>query len=320
MKRSITDATASSTTTTTTSTDMLAAFDTRPDLAIEFMLHTMCTNIDNSILTANLKAVRMCLVQLRLRLHCRQILVRAATEDNVGTLLRNLINVHHMELARGAFVWLRCRGLVAKAMQPPPSASEVAEANASKRNLLFKDPAAVDVLRAGEFNESNSIVDSTGKDVLTRTQVGTRWVYRFAGDSTEYLYDLDDLYLFAHDKGMNTNCGPDSWVGDYFLDSYATPILFRCRGVATSDVKYFRIVTAAKMAALVAHDEVTYAKLVDADEQQVYDDITDESEQEDEDDDEEEEVQHTHSPTTAKPRVKQHKKAEARARSPTFDV
>jgi hypothetical protein len=221
-----------------------------------------------------------------------------ASKENPSILLKNLISVHHMELARGAMAWLRARNLLPKPAQLPPSRRDIERLQGSKRKLVFEDPALVEALKAGEFNEDDEIVDSRGQAVMQRVKCGSRYVYSFCRDNTLHLYDLDNLYNYGHSEASS---GPDSWCGDYFLDSFETPILFRCRGVAASEVQYFRIVTPAQMTALVANDEVEYQRLRELNEQTVYDACADSDE--DRADEEEEEVDETEvdEPVAAQP-------------------
>jgi len=195
-----------------------------------------------------------------------QIVARAdADGENLGTLLRNLIIKQHIELSRGAFVFLRARGLLARNLQPPPTARELAAAR--------KREANASAAKAGEFNADDEFIDLTGRRLVCRSKIGRRYFYEHTPVGLPYHYIASNAY-------RKPNSCPDKWCGDYFLDSYEEPILFRCRSFADPlVVEYQRVVTTEKLKAIIDSDDAEYFRLVEEDEQRVHDDA-EESEEE----------------------------------------
>lgn len=189
-----------------------------------------------------------------------QILAQAATE-NLGTLLRNVIITKHLELSRGVFVYLRARGLLAQNMQLAPSAREIT----AKR----KREAHAKAVKASEFNAEGEFIDSLDRRLVIRTKRGSRYFYEHTPVRLPYHYISGDAY-------RKPDSGPDKWCGDYFLDSYEAPVLFRSRSFSEpSLVEYHRVVSADKLVAIAECNDAEYARLVEDDEQRVYDDAYD---------------------------------------------
>jgi hypothetical protein len=191
-----------------------------------------------------------------------QILEEAkAGTANLGTLLRNVIIKDHLELSRGVFVYLRARRLLAANLQPEPSAREIS----AKR----KREAHAKAVKASEFNSDGEFIDSLDRRLVIRTKRGSRYFYEHTPVRLPYHYILGDAY-------RKPDSGPDKWCGDYFLDSYEEPILFRSRSFSEpSLIEYHRVVSADKLVAVAERNDAEYARLVEDDEQRVHDDAED---------------------------------------------
>lgn len=235
--------------------DLFAPFEARPDIAAHFIDHILRTNKENVTMTANLNAV---LPPPPLHTHARaQILERAATE-NLGTLLRNLIIQKHLELSRGVFVYLRGRGLLDASMRPPPSARELS----AKR----KREAHARSIKASEFNDQGEFIDAQDRRLVIRVKRGRRYFYEHTPIGLPYHFIVAGAY-------QKPASAPDAWCGDYFLDSYETPILFRSRSFSDpSVIEYHRVVACDKLVAIAERDDAEYFRLVEEDEQRVHDD------------------------------------------------
>lgn len=242
--------------------DIFAPFESQPQLADDFICHVLRTNLDNSTLTANMSAVGDGGVCWRLFASgFAQILARA-DKENLGTLLKNLVQTQHMELSRGVFAWLRAKGRLSSA-----------------KRFKVEDGAGVapvpDLVRHGEFNDEGEMVDARGNIIMMREKIHNRFIYTHCGTRDLNHIDLSDDYTGIDDRA------PDRWCGDYFLNSEEAPILFRCRGVAdpAGVVKYHHVEPVDRLGALLRRDEAEYLRLFDEEAERIREEA-DESEDE----------------------------------------
>lgn len=113
----------------------------------------------------------------------------------------------------------------------------------------------------GEFDSFGIFRDSQGSPILARIQCGTKFIYRF-------LQCMPPMYLWM-DTALWYQNVPNSWSGDYFVDSNVCPIMFRYRPATGSDeIRYQRIVSHDKLLAIMESDEATIHKLDAAEEKE----------------------------------------------------
>lgn len=197
-----------------------------------------------------------------------QILAKAG-EENLGTLLKNLVAAKHIELSRGAFAWLRQRNMVPGAV--PPLNKELFNKAVKKAQ-----PAATFV--PGEFDDRGQMHDHHGKLLLTRLKRHGKFIYRVVEPvrssrcNRHFMVDIhgDFMYTWAH---ASRDVKPDSWCDDYFFDSESTAILFRYSRVSSEshpagEVRYMHILPDEQMQALINDDDQEYHMLVESEERE----------------------------------------------------